>query len=122
LRAYGTAKLMNILHTNELQRRYGDAIKAVSFHPGPVATGFAREGSFWVKLAYETPLKHLFLISPEKGADTLLWLINGEAGKDWHPGGYYSKRKPGRKHVQSNDPELARLLWEASAHLLDLKT
>ncbi|PKL74342.1 MAG: short-chain dehydrogenase, partial [Candidatus Melainabacteria bacterium HGW-Melainabacteria-1] len=39
LRAYGTAKLMNILHALELQRRYGDKINAASFHPGPVATG-----------------------------------------------------------------------------------
>lgn len=122
MRAYGTAKLMNILHAKELQRRYGKYIRAASFHPGPVATGFGREGSWLVKLAYETPLKNLFLISPEKGADTLLWLLSSEAGKDWQPGGYYSKRKPGRKHRQADDAELARQLWEASESLLGLQS
>lgn len=121
LKAYGTAKLMNILHAAELQRRYGAQIKAASFHPGPVATGFAREGKALVKLLYETPLRHLFLVSPEKGADTLIWLATSQPGKDWQPGGYFAKRKPGRKNPQANDAELARRLWEESEKLVGLK-
>lgn len=121
LKAYGSAKLMNILHASELQRRYGAHINAASFHPGPVATGFAREGKPLVKLLYETPLRHLFLVSPEKGADTLIWLATSQPGKDWQPGGYFAKRKPGRKNPQANDSELARRLWEESEKLVGLK-
>lgn len=120
LRAYGTAKLMNILHAVELHRRYGDRIHAASFHPGPVATGFAREGKPLVKLLYETPLRHLFLVSPEKGADTMLWLLTGIPGKDWRPGGYYDKRRPGRKNRQASDAGLAKDLWDASEKILGL--
>ena len=118
-RAYGTAKLMNILHAIEISRRF-EGVSAASFHPGNVATGFAREGSAIFKLIYETPLKHLFLISPEKGAGTLLWLIAGEPGKDWIPGEYYDKRKPGRKNRQVSS-SVAQQLWDASERLIGVE-
>lgn len=118
LRAYGTGKLENILHAIELQRRYGDTVSAASFHPGAVATGFAREGDRLTRFLYETPLKKLFLITPEKGADTLVWLATSRPGVDWTPGEYYVKRKPGRRNPQSRDAELAKGLWEASEQLI----
>ena len=70
-RAYGTAKLMNILHAAELNRRFR-GVHGVSFHPGVVATGFAREGSRLTRMLYETFLRRLFMITPEQGADQLL--------------------------------------------------
>lgn len=115
-RAYGTAKLMNILHAMEINRRF-EGVRAVSFHPGAVSTGFGREGGGIVKFIYHTPLRHLFLISPRKGADTLLWLIRTEPGKDWQPGAYYYKRKKGPKNSQASE-ENARKLWQASEKLL----
>ena len=111
-RSYGRAKQMNILHAMEINKRFS-GVSAVSFHPGPVRTGFAREGKGIVSWIYESPLKHVFLISPEKGADTLVWLARGEPGKDWKPGELYAKRKPFRKNSQVST-ELARELWEAS--------
>ena len=116
MRAYGAAKLMNILHAREISRRY-KGVSAASFHPGAVSTGFAREGSGLVKWIYESPLRHLFLISPRKGADTLMWLIRGEPGKDWKEGKYYYKRKPGLKNSQAN-AENAKKLWEVSEQLI----
>ena len=115
-RAYGTTKLMNILHAMELNRRF-QGVNAASFHPGSVATGFARQGSAAFRLVYETPLKHLFVILPEKGADTLLWLIGGEPGRDWTPGEYYDKRRPGRKSSQVSS-DAAQRLWDASERLV----
>ena len=111
-RAYGRGKLMNILHAMEINKRF-KGVSAVSFHPGPVRTGFAREGKGIVSWIYDSPLKHVFLISPEKGADTLVWLAKGEPGKDWKPGELYAKRKPFRKNSQVS-AELAAQLWEAS--------
>lgn len=113
---YASTKLMNILHAIEIERRFA-GVKAVSFHPGGVATGFAREGKGMIRWIYQTPLRRLFLSSPEKGADTLVWLTQGIPGEDWEPGGYYEKRKPGRlsAHV---DAATARNLWDVSERLV----
>lgn len=118
MRAYGTAKLMNLLHAAELQRRYGERIQAASFHPGVVATGAGREGSALVKWFYGSVLGKWVMISPERGADTLLWLLEGRPGQDWKPGEYYADRRLGRRNPQAGDAELARGLWEASMQLV----
>jgi NAD(P)-dependent dehydrogenase (short-subunit alcohol dehydrogenase family) len=109
-RAYGTAKLMNILHASEINRRFHN-VAGVSFHPGVVATGFAREGASLTRMLYESPLHHLFMISPEKGADTLVWLATT---RDWTPGEFYIKRKRSRTSPQASDANLARELWDWS--------
>jgi NAD(P)-dependent dehydrogenase (short-subunit alcohol dehydrogenase family) len=109
-RAYGTAKLMNILHAAELNRRFR-GVAGVSFHPGVVASGFAREGAPFTRLLYQPPLSRLFMISPEKGADTLVWLATT---RDWTPGAFYVKRKRGQTTPQAEDGELARELWDWS--------
>jgi hypothetical protein len=57
------------------------------------------------------------LISPKMGADTLLWLIAGEPGRDWAPGEYYYKRKPGRKNPQVS-AAVAQRLWDTSERLV----
>lgn len=119
LKVYGAAKLMNILHAMEISRRF-NGVSAASFHPGTVSTGFAREGKGFLKWIYEGPLKHLFLISPKKGADTLIWLIEGQPGIAWNSGGYYYKRKPGRKNKQANE-RVAQQLWETSDALIEGK-
>lgn len=111
-RAYGTAKLMNILHAFEINRRF-NGVRGVSFHPGVVATGFAREGNALTRLLYG-PGK-LFLISPEKGADTLVWLATTDA---WQAGGYYVKRKPAYKVSQASDADVAKRLWDVSEKMV----
>jgi len=113
MRAYGTAKLMNILHAREINRRFR-GVRGVAFHPGVVATGFAREGARIVRFFYESAIGKLMMIGPEKGADTLVWLARSEGGKEWTPGGYYVKRKPSRTSRAASDPELARELWDRS--------
>lgn len=116
-RAYGTAKLMNILHAIELNRRFRDA-HAVSFHPGVVATGFGREGSAVTRWFYESIAGKLFMISPEKGADTLVWLATTTPGADWKPGEYYVKRRPAARTREARDPSLARRLWDESERMV----
>jgi NAD(P)-dependent dehydrogenase (short-subunit alcohol dehydrogenase family) len=119
-RAYGRAKLMDILFTKELHRRYdARGIAAAAFHPGVVRTSFSSEfGGGW-SFVYTTFLKHL-LISPAEGADTLVWLATSEPRKDWKPGEYYVKRKIRKSSQQSQNPELAHDLWEKSAKLLSI--
>jgi len=115
-RAYGTTKLMNILHATEINGRLR-GVRGVSFHPGVVATGFAREGSAMTRFLYRKFIASLFMLSPEQGADTLVWLASSN---DWTPGEYYVKRNPARKSAAARDPELARKLWAMSSRLLAL--
>jgi NAD(P)-dependent dehydrogenase (short-subunit alcohol dehydrogenase family) len=119
--AYGRAKLMDILFTKELHKRYhAQGISAAAFHPGIVRTSFASEfeGSGW-RFVYTTFIKNL-LLSPAKGADTLVWLAASEPGKDWQSGEYYQKRKIKKPSGQAQDAKLAHDLWELSAKLTRL--
>lgn len=109
---YGSAKLMNILHAMEITRRF-KGVKAASFHPGVVRTGFARDGQGFMRWAYESFFGKLFMISSEEGADTLIWLITTTG---WKSGEYYYKRKPGPKNRLVTDANAARL-WEVSERL-----
>lgn len=121
-RAYGNAKLANILFTRELQRRHGeDGISAAAFHPGVVGSNFGAESTRGMRLIYQTPvLNRLVTISPDRGADQLVWLAEGTPGRDWEPGAYYVKRRATASR-RGDDPELARRLWEDSRRLLGLR-
>lgn len=116
-RAYGNAKLMNILHAAEINSRF-QGVPGVSFHPGVVATGFAREGNSFVRALYHSFLGKLFMLTPEQGADTLVWLATTRPGTDWRPGGYYVKRKPGRKSSAASDAAVAKRLWDESEKMV----
>lgn len=118
--AYGNAKLENILFTKELDRRYGSmGISAVTFHPGIVATGFAKGSSSFLWPLYRTPIKYIAgLISPEKGADTLVWLASTSPFKDWQPGQYYYKRRVAKTNKMAYDLALASSLWDQSQKMV----
>ena len=117
-RAYGTGKLANILFTSELHRRFhNQGITTAAFHPGVVRTNFAADSTSHFRHAYRTLLNR-FMLSPDQGADTMLWLINGTAGTDWISGAYYAKRALAKANPQAYDAELARGLWEKSEDLV----
>ena len=119
-KAYGDAKLANILFTRELHRRYSPAgISAAAFHPGGVATNFAAESTSPMRIVYTSVLRRV-LISPEKGADTLVWLATTEPGAPWVSGEYYEKRRIAKANAQAADAGLARELWERSAAMVAL--
>ena len=115
-RAYGRAKLCDILFTRELQRRYGDSgITAVAFEPGVVRTNFGSESTAFVNFCYHTPLKYLFTISPKKSARRLTRLALGTPGADFAPGEVYSYKKPLRLKFRDPDGSAAAALWSACA-------
>ena len=71
-KSYGRSKLCNILFTRELARRLeGTGVTATCLHPGGVATGFGQRGGL-VELGWR--LAKPFIISPEKGGETTLFL------------------------------------------------
>ncbi|WP_372496803.1 SDR family NAD(P)-dependent oxidoreductase [Streptomyces shenzhenensis] len=118
--AYGTAKLENILFTRELHRRYhARGLSTAAFHPGAVATGFATESDSFMKRIYNNRIGRAFMVSPEKGAEQLVWLAESTPGTDWVSGTYYEKHRPAKRtHPQAGDDNLARRLWERSTELV----
>lgn len=129
-RAYGTGKLANILFTSELHRRFGTdgtigdgptpGITTAAFHPGVVATNFAADSTSPFRHAYKTILNR-FLLTPEQGADTLVWLATSKPGEDWVSGAYYAKRALSKANKQAYDAELAREFWDRSEQMVQAK-
>lgn len=119
-RAYGNSKLENILFTRELHRRHhADGISAAAFHPGVVGSNFGSTSTWSTRLFYSLPfLKSRFLLSPERGADTLVWLAEGTPGTTWQSGDFYDRRRPVPVPPQAADDDLARRLWEDSERLV----
>ncbi|KIH99366.1 hypothetical protein LP52_07620 [Streptomonospora alba] len=120
VRAYNAAKLENILFTRELHRRYhAQGVSTAAFHPGNVATSFATESDSILKYITGNRIGRSLLITPEKGADQLVWLAQGRPGIDWSSGAYYERRKPAKRvNPQALDADLARRLWDRSEELL----
>ena len=119
-KAYGYAKLEDILFTRELNRRYKDkGINAVAFEPGVVRTNFAAESKGFVKFCYHSPLKYLFTITPKHSAERLVRLATGVPDKDFITGEVYSKNKPMRLKFQDESGEVAKNLWEFCTKLTD---
>ncbi|MHA7274837.1 SDR family NAD(P)-dependent oxidoreductase [Arthrobacter sp. TMT4-20] len=121
-KAYGDAKLANILHVRGLHARYhNQGLAAVAFHPGNVATNFASDTTSFMRFIYQTPLKKLNLISAEKGGANLTWFVEGIAGETWQSGAYYNQRKLSTKvNPQVREDALVDGLWERSAALVGI--
>lgn len=119
-KAYGYAKLEDILFTRELDRRfYDNGINAVAFEPGVVRTNFAAESKGFVKFCYHSPLKYLFTITPDKSAKRLVRLATGKPQTDFICGEVYSKNKPMKLKFNDNDGEVAKRLWDYCEKLTD---
>ncbi|MBB5868448.1 NAD(P)-dependent dehydrogenase (short-subunit alcohol dehydrogenase family) [Allocatelliglobosispora scoriae] len=107
--AYGASKQANILFTVEAARRWGgDGIAATSFFPGLVQSRFGRTSVLFT-IARVIPG---LIRSTAGGADTLVWLADGEEGL--MSGGYFAYRSPFPATPRSTDPDRAARLWEAS--------
>ena len=116
--AYGQSKLANIMFTYELARRLeGTNMTANCFHPGFVATRFARSGPLMnVAMTLARPMT----ISAEEGAKTGIYLASSPE-VEGVTGQYFVKEKPARSSKESNDTAGQRRLWEISEELTGLK-
>jgi NAD(P)-dependent dehydrogenase (short-subunit alcohol dehydrogenase family) len=114
-KAYARSKLANILFTRELARRLaGTAITANCLHPGFVATRFGDHSGGLLGPAFK--LFKLFAISPEKGAETIVYLA---ASPDvaTASGGYYGKCRLETPSPEAQDGAAATRLWSESAKI-----
>jgi NAD(P)-dependent dehydrogenase (short-subunit alcohol dehydrogenase family) len=117
-RAYANAKLANIMFTKELDRRFRiSGVTTASMEPGPVATNFAAGAGGTTQLLYHSVLNR-FLLSPDKGADTLVWLANSTPGEDFLSGNHYCKRRVTKAHRDSESEDLSHRLWERTADMV----
>jgi NAD(P)-dependent dehydrogenase (short-subunit alcohol dehydrogenase family) len=125
LRAYGDAKLANILFALGLDRHYGrQGIHAAAFDPGNVRTNFGAENNdFLTRLLYRTPLSKLALIAPEKGGANLAFFLTGRPGTDWQAGRFYAQTKPATRrqtNKQAFDDALVEEFWQRVHASLDI--
>jgi retinol dehydrogenase-12 len=116
IRAYGQSKLCNILFTRELSRRLeGTRVTANCLHPGVIASGFGHtDGGF---ISVLVSLAKPFLITPEKGARTSVWLasapeVEGISGKYFDD---CKERTPSKAALEAGAPER---LWALSEDLV----
>ena len=115
---YGTTKLFNILFTQELARRMRAAgiehVTTNCLHPGAVATGYGSHSGGW--LGAVIGLARPFMISPEKGAETSIFLAS-DPSVARVSGGFFDKKKPVPVKSSFNTPANSRRLWELSEEL-----
>jgi NAD(P)-dependent dehydrogenase (short-subunit alcohol dehydrogenase family) len=117
-RSYANSKLANILFTRELARRlHGTGVTANCAHPGVVRTGFGRDARPLLRLG--VTLARPFLLSPERGADTIVYLASSPGVAD-ETGGYYVRRQRREPSAAARDDAAARKLWQISEELTGL--
>jgi NAD(P)-dependent dehydrogenase (short-subunit alcohol dehydrogenase family) len=118
IKAYGRSKLCNILFTRELARRWaGSGITANCLHPGFVATRFGdASGGF---LSSVVRFAKNFAISPEKGAETIVYLASSPEVSTVS-GDYFYKCRPATPTAGGRDDAAAGRLWAESAKLAGL--
>jgi len=117
-RSYANSKLANILFTRELARRLdGTGVTANCAHPGVVRTGFGREARPLLRLG--VTIARPFMASPERGADTIVYLASSPDVAD-ETGGYYVRRQRREPSAAARDDAAARKLWEISEKMTGL--
>jgi retinol dehydrogenase-12 len=121
IKAYARSKLANLLFTYELARRLeGRGVTVNAVHPGHVATDIWKTNFSVIGPALKY-ITSLFALTPQQGADTLIYLasspeVSGITGQ------YFEKRQAIPSSPLSHDEQIARQLWEISEKLTALKT
>ncbi|XP_051195062.1 short-chain dehydrogenase TIC 32, chloroplastic isoform X3 [Lolium perenne] len=115
--AYGQSKLANILHANELARRFkeeGVNITANSLHPGCIITNLLRYHGI-IDVLTRT-LGKLVLKNVNQGAATTCYVALHPGAKGLS-GKYFSDSNVYEANEKAKDVELAKKLWDFSIEL-----
>lgn len=116
IKAYGNSKLFNIYFTKSLAERYKDkGITSYALHPGVVKTNFNSKLTGFIKFLFS--LATPFMISPEKGAETSVFLAT-EPKLESKSGQYFYKKKIKKPAAIANDENARNNLWALSEELI----
>jgi NAD(P)-dependent dehydrogenase (short-subunit alcohol dehydrogenase family) len=114
-KAYGRSKLANILFTRELARRIaGSGVTANCLHPGFVATRFGSGNGPLMRIGIKIAM--LTAVTPEQGAETIVYLASSPEVAD-QSGGYFYKKHPATPSAPARDDTSAARLWVETAKL-----
>lgn len=117
-RAYCNSKLFNIWFTRALARRIDPSRLIVqAMHPGVVSTRFATNNGWMGRL--QRRLMDVISVTPEQGADTLVWLAGMPADPRLNAR-YWVRRREVTPSRLARDDARAEQLWTASAALAGL--
>jgi retinol dehydrogenase 12 len=115
---YGSSKLANILFTRVLAKRLaGTSVTATCLHPGFVKTSFGRGFEVSPLLGTLFSLISRFARTPEKGAETVIYLA-ASPEVEGASGGYYFDCAPKTPSPAAQDDAAAERLWQLSERLV----
>ena len=123
MRAYGQAKLGNILFTRGLAARLdGSGITANCVFPGVFRSNLGgTDGAQPVLLRLFAKSLGWALPTPERAAERVLYLLRSEEVANTS-GGYFGDRRLIRAPAQADDPDAVEQLWQLSAKLTGLQS
>lgn len=116
IKAYGQAKLCNLLFAKELQRRYAkDGLTACAVHPGNLVSTEIGRDNIWTRIGMK-------LVSPitknaNQGAATTVFAA-ARARSEEIQGEYLYNCKVQKSSKESCDETVAKKLWQISEELL----
>ncbi|XP_022159698.1 short-chain dehydrogenase TIC 32, chloroplastic-like [Momordica charantia] len=118
MQAYGQSKLSNVLHANELARRFkeeGVNITANSLHPGIIRTNLFRHFSYGNGIV--NTVGKLVFKSVEQGAATTCYValhpqVKGVSGE------YFLNSNLHKASPHGQDVDLANKLWDFTTNLI----
>jgi NAD(P)-dependent dehydrogenase (short-subunit alcohol dehydrogenase family) len=113
--AYGNSKLFIMfiaeMLSEELKKKGIENVTVNTMHPGAVATGFSRQSDLGAVLNVVSKVARLFFRTPEKGAETLVYLAADDAVKGVS-GRYFVDLKQATVSRKYDSVENRRVVWE----------
>ena len=110
--AYNTNKFYNVLFTKAIARKFSkEGIHSYSLHPGVVRTNISSGLNPFFQVM--SKIGSIFMISPEDGAKTTLYLFR-ESENNLENGGYYNEQKLAKNSSAADDQKLQDQFWDYS--------
>ncbi len=112
IKAYGNAKLCNVLFTKSLSRK---GFTSYCLHPGVIDSGFGNNLSWIFKILWK--LGKPFMKSTREGASTNIYLCLNDLTEDLN-GSYFKNQKPFRPSDNSKNIAVQDKLWRVSEEII----